>query len=195
MSRFHRLPYAFGLVAVLMSFLPGRTHATPTTEVWTPCVADIQPYKVWHLTYDTYFTVARKLSNGGHAFPVDLGLTVGILPCKNANLELGVDMFEPTDYPLQLNAKFGVPEGGAGKGAPGFAVGIFGVGTKRGVTNYNVVYGVITKTAGQLGRLHAGYYLGNKKLLVDASGKVDKQGLMFAFDRMLVKDKLILEGD
>ena len=195
MRKTHRLPYAIGLVAVLMAAFPNWTGATPTTEIWTPAVADIQPYKVWHLTYDTYFSVAKKLKDGGHAFPIDVGLTVGILPYKNANLEVGVDLFEPTDYPLQFNAKFGIPEGGAGKGAPGMAVGIFGVGTKGGVTNYNIVYGVITKTMGQLGRVHLGYYRGNKKLLVDPAGKADEHGLMVAFDRVLVKDKLTLGGD
>ena len=195
MCRLYRLARLIGAVAILMGCLSGWAGATPTTQIWTPSVADVQPYKVWHLTYDTYFSVARKLNRGGHAFPVDLGLTVGILPYKNANLEVGFDLFEPTDYPLQFNAKFGVPEGGAGRGAPGFAVGVFGVGTQKGVTNYNVVYGVVTKTLGTLGRAHVGYYRGNKKLLVDPGGKADEHGLMVAFDHVLVKDRLILLGD
>lgn len=184
-----------GLLLAVTTAFPPAARATPTTEVWTPCVADIQPYKVWHLTYDTYFSVARKANRGAHAFPVDLGVTVGLLPTARANLEIGADLFEPTDYPLQFNAKFGVPEGAAGKGAPGFAVGIFGVGTKKGATDYNVIYGAATKTLGPLGRVHAGYYRGNPKLLVNPAGRADEKGLMFAFDRVLVKDRLILAGD
>ncbi|MGD0595886.1 MAG: hypothetical protein ABSA64_05210, partial [Sedimentisphaerales bacterium] len=34
-------------------------YATPSTTYWTPCVMDVQPYGVWHITYDSYFTVGK----------------------------------------------------------------------------------------------------------------------------------------
>jgi hypothetical protein len=69
-------------------------------------------------------------------------------------------------------------------------VGIINAGTKQDVTDYNIVYGVIGKTIPNVGRLSAGPYVGNSKLLVNAEGKKENDGFMVAFDRgfMPVKD-------
>ena len=77
------------------------------------------------------------------------------------------------------------------KGSPTLQLGIFNVGTKNNVTNQNVVFVVIGKTIPGIGRISAGPYIGNKKVLIDKNGDKENTGVMIAFDRgfMQVKDK------
>ncbi len=181
------------LAAVLLcAFSAGTAHATPSTTYWTPMVPDIQPYKVPHIGYDSYFTVFKKADDGAGDFPTDIGLTMGVLPFEKLQMELGVDLLEPSDNPLFFNAKIGSPEGVLFKGSPALQVGIFNVGTKSDVTNQNIVYGVIGKTIPRVGRLSAGPYIGNDKVLRSSAGDKEDTGFMAAFDRGFVptKDKL-----
>jgi hypothetical protein len=168
----------------------GAARATSSSTFWTPLSPDLQSFGVLHWGVDNYFTAFRKADNGAGDFATDTGLTVGILPGEKLQMEVGVDWLEPTDYPLAFNAKLGAPEGALFKGAPAFQVGIVGVGTEKDVTDYNIVYGVIGKTIPGVGRLSAGPYVGNSKLLVDANGKKENDGFIVAFDRgfMPVKD-------
>lgn len=180
--------FAAVILFVALVFTAGIAHATPSTTYWTPMTPDIQPYGVLHLGVDNYFTVFRK--NGG-SFPTDFGLTVGVLPFDKLQLELGVDLLESSDYPWSFNAKLGAPEDALFKGSPTLQLGIFNVGTKKDVTNQNVVYGVIGKTIPGLGRLSVGPYIGNSSVLRDSDGNKKNTGIMAAFDRgfMPVKDK------
>src|SRR5262245_46200808 len=86
--------------------------ATPSTNMWAPSTAALQPYGVMHVTYDTYF-----YSEG--VYPIDAGLEIGALPHKKLQAEVGFDLLYPTfsageglAAPFFLNAKIGTPEGG-----------------------------------------------------------------------------------
>ena len=185
-------------------------HATPSTTYWTTAVIDVQPYKVWHLGIDNYFTVLKDDPDAG-AFPTDVGLTVGVLPYEKIQLEVGVDLLDPMidsstgdDNPLFFNFKFGTPEGSLFPGSPGIAAGMWNIGTESDVTNYNIFHAMIGKTIPQIGRIHVGAYSGNKDLLKSSGddktvGTADDEeeatGFMIGWDRWLVKDKFMLAAD
>lgn len=183
-SEQRRVTRAGWLTAAILSLLPLRAAATPSTVFWTPCSTDIQEWRTVHLTYDTYFTLGRKSpASGGAAFPVDLGLTLGILPSEKIRAEAGFDWLEPSDFPLVFNAKAGFPEGALFKGAPALEAGIFNVGTGRGSTGVNAVDLVTGKSLPRgLGRIHLGIYTGSKALLAGSSGRTENTGFMAAFD-------------
>jgi hypothetical protein len=176
---------------VSLFLLSGFAYATPSTTYWTPMTMDIQPYGVLHIGVDNYFTVFRKADDGGGSFPTDFGLTMGVLPFEKLQMEVGVDLLESSNYPLYFNTKIGSPEDALFKGSPTLQLGIFNVGTKNNVTNQNIVFGVIGKTIPGIGRISAGPYIGNKKVLIDKNGDKENTGIMVAFDRgfMPVKDK------
>jgi hypothetical protein len=98
-------------------------------------------------------------------------------------MEVGVDLNEPTDYPISFNAKLGTPEDSLFTWSPGLSVGVFNVGTKKDVTNQNVFYGMIGKTIPYVGRLTAGPYIGNEDVLLDGRGRKKNKGFMIGFDR------------
>ncbi len=182
------------LSIIALVLLAGIANATPSTTYWTPMTMDIQPYGVLHIGVDNYFTVFKKAEKGGSSFPTDVGLTMGVLPFEKIQMEIGVDLLEPSDYPLYFNAKIGTPEDSLFKWSPALAVGIFNVGTKSNVTNQNILYVVVGKTIPFVGRLAVGPYIGNKKVLADKDGNKENTGFMVAFDRgfIPVKDK---DGD
>jgi hypothetical protein len=161
----------------------GAARATPSSTYWTPMTLDIQSYGVLHLGVDNYFTVFRKAKDGGGSFPTDAGLTVGILPFEKFQMEIGVDLLEASDDPVYLNLKMGSPEGALFSGSPALQLGIFNVGTKKNVTDYNIVDLVIGKTIPGAGRFSVGPYIGNSKVLIDARGRKENKGFMAAFDR------------
>jgi len=173
-------------------------YATPTTHVWSPST-DVQPFKVWHLTADFYVPAERD-GQGNRPAPVtNLGLTVGVLPYKNLNAEVGFDLIggfgELDDNPLYFNAKVGIPEGAYGKAFPALAVGVFGVGTKADKTDFDIVYGKAAKTVSlgefNVGRFSLGCFTGNPDLLTH-SGKKDNDGILVAWERTMteISDKL-----
>lgn len=174
------------LVAVIvLPVLPGGpAHPTPSTTYWSPCVIDIQPFRIVHFTYDNYTSFGRRgPARGGSAFANDLGLTAGVLPFSGFQMEVGVDVLEPTDDPWSFNAKLGAPEGVLFGGAPALQFGIFNVGTRRGVTDQNVVYAVTGRSLPLgFGRIHAGGYAGNGKVLVSSTGLRQATGVMVACD-------------
>ncbi len=112
-------------------------QATPSSTYFTNCTLDIQTYKVWHITYDSYFTLGKKGDEKGD-FATDVGLTVGILPFEKFQMEVGFDWLEPTDDPFFFNVKVGSPENTLCGNCPAIQVGIFNVGTEKDVTDYNV---------------------------------------------------------
>ncbi|HYA03344.1 MAG TPA: hypothetical protein VEI04_09540 [Syntrophobacteria bacterium] len=178
----------FSLFLALL--LSGIAYATPSTTYWTPMTPDIQSYGVLHVGIDNYFTVFRTAHDGSGSFPTDVGLTMGVLPFEKIQMEVGVDLLEPSDDPWFFNAKIGAPEGALAQWCPALQIGIFNVGTNEHVTNQDVVYGVIGKTIpGIGGRLSAGPYIGNKDALRDGGGHKQNTGFMVAFDRGFVPVK------
>ena len=179
------------LVTLTAGLLTGLARATPSTTYWTPATTDLQGYKVLHLGMDDYFTVLRKKDNKAGSFPTDLQLELGVLPWEKLQAEIGVDYLEPSDDPLMFNAKIGTPEGALFGGSPALNVGIFNVGTRKGVTDYNIVDALIGKTIPYFGRLFVGGYIGKSSTLVNASGEKDNTGVMLGMDHGFwsVKDK------
>jgi len=151
---------------------PRDVHATPSTTYWTPATVDIQSFGVLHVGVDDYFTVGRKGDDAG-SFPTDVGLTIGVLPFEKVKMEIGI------------------PEDAFFKWSPTLQVGIFNAGTKKDVTDQNIFFAVIGKSIPYLGRVSAGGYLGNSKVLVDKDGEKENTGFMVAWDHgfLPVKDK------
>lgn len=157
-----------------------KGFATPSTQIWNPST-DIQPKGTMHFGIDNYFTKEGP-SGGGYAFPTDIGLTYGI----TSGIEVGIDAFLPQDSPFVFNAKYGIMEDG---NLPAVAVGGYGFGTQTGVTDQNVLYAVTAKTFPIIGRISAGYFSGNEKVLVDPNGAKDNAGPILTWDKT-INDKL-----
>lgn len=164
--------------------------ATATTHVWAPST-DVQAFNRWHVTSDFYLPAEGDAAGDRIPAVTNAGLTVGILPLKALNLEIGIDhksgLGPLDDYPLYGNLKLGTPEGSLGTASPAIALGIFDAGTKAGRTDCNVMYAKAAKTlaAGpvSLGRLSLGYFSGNEDLLLDSKGAPDNHGLLAAWER------------
>lgn len=159
----------------------GVAGATPSTTFWTPATTYVQPFLVPHVTYDTYF---RERA----AYPIDTGLTMGVLPFEKLQAEIGFDLFYPVGgsnpgvSALQLNAKLGVPEGAFGEWFPGISGGIMGVGVKKDVSDYNLLHAELSKTLGPIGTVVVGGYYGlNDRLFVDENGSAHQAGFIGAY--------------
>jgi hypothetical protein len=181
---------SFGLFMTL-----NVAKATPSSIIWIPSV-DFQGFKSWHLGMDNYIRM-QKVNGIRGAGIYDLGLTTGISPFKNFQAEVGVDYLSMgdnvyDDQPIYFNGKVGFTESGLFKGSPAIVVGAYNVGLKTNLTNYNIVYGLIAKTIPVIGRLSAGYYSGNKKLLTDETGVQKQSGVLLSWDRTMteISDKL-----
>lgn len=193
--------------ALLCALSAGTAGATPSTIVWIPSV-DLQPVKTLHVTYDTYLRARQNPDGSRSGAIVDLGLTTGVLPFEKVQAEAGFDLVDQPDplgkYPLTFNAKVGSPEGAWFKGSPALAAGGYNFGTKSGdarngeaATNMNVLYAIAGKTVPVLGRFEAGYYVGNRKVLIDQNGRSDEKGVLLSWDRTIseISDKLWLGVD
>ncbi len=182
---------------VCVAFGAPDSGATASTHIWAPST-DVQRYRSLHVTSDLYIPVEASASGARLPSVTNLGLTWGVLPFQKLNLELGVDHktgYGPLDaHPVYLNGKFGIPENAFSKLFPALAVGIFDAGTKRGATDYDVVYAKAAKTLGPAGRVSLGYFSGNRKLLLDLKGAKDNAGVMIAWERTVseVSDRLWL---
>ncbi|OHE17415.1 MAG: hypothetical protein A2X96_02000 [Syntrophobacterales bacterium GWC2_56_13] len=188
--------FVIGVIVAVM--ICGVAYATPSTQIWIPST-DIQPYKKVHFGADTYIKTASQ--DGVTELTVtNLGLTVGVLPWEKFQMEIGLDYRDiggNHTYPMLFNAKIGTPEDALFKYSPALAVGVYDFGTKKDFSDYNIVYGLIAKTIGNLGRLSAGYYTGNDKLLLDINGNKDNHGVLLSWDRTIseISDKLWLAVD
>ncbi|MFA5795265.1 MAG: hypothetical protein WC980_09430 [Candidatus Brocadiia bacterium] len=201
------------LATVLFILPPIGAEATPSTHIWTPST-DIQPYKKIHLTADWYVPNTGKDDNGNSLHVLQVyGPTFSLLSDKPEDNLLG-KIWSPLgkimaetgfDYkkglgteldksPLYLHYKFAAPEDAYFKGMPALAIGEFDMGTKQDETNNNVFYLKAARTFGKAGRFSAGYFTGNKKLLLDGNGAKDNAGLMFTWERTMteISDKLWL---
>lgn len=164
------------LAALMLSTATSAT-ATPSTDFWSPATTYVQPYLVPHFTYDTYF------AEGG-AYPIDTGLTIGVLPWEKLQGEVGVDLLQPglTKNGLFFNAKLVVPEGAYGGAFPGLSVGVQNVGFEKDVNDLYLLHATVAKTFAGIGNLAVGAYYGvNDKLMLSSTGAKNQAGLMFAY--------------
>lgn len=177
------------VTAFMFSLLMGTSFATPSTTYWTPCVYDVQPYSVWHIGVDDYFsTIGTEMG----AFSTDVGLTVGVLPFEKLQMEVGIDYLGGTvaaapALPAYFNAKIGTPPDALFSGSPALNLGIFNVGTDK-TTAQNIIHVVVGRPT-PLGRFHGGYYVGNKDILKDGAGNTDNTGYMIAYDKGFISVK------
>jgi len=192
---------------VLCGFVATIASATPSTQIWIPST-DIQPYKTVHLNFDTYIRDANN-DDGSRTPPVVvIGPTVGFLPFEKIQGELGFDVIsgggDLDKYPLYFNGKLATPEESLFKFSPAIAFGGYQFGTKSGdarqgevATDQNMVYGLVAKTFPVIGRLSAGYFWGNKKVLLDQNGNSDENGVLLSWDRTMteISDKLWVAVD
>ena len=181
--------------AAALCFASASAWATPSTQIWIPST-DIQKYNTFHLNFDNYVPV-EKNSDGTWKAPVSLiGPTMGVFTTDKVQAEAGFDIIKAglkaDSSPLYLHAKVATPEGSLGAGSPALAVGGYNFGMEKDLTNQNIVYGLAAKNIGKLGRLSAGYYVGNDKVLVDENHKKANTGVLLSWDRTIteVSDKL-----
>lgn len=195
-----RLVSAMVASVIVAAALPRTACTTPSTTFWAPSTPFVQPLGVLHVTYDSYF-------GSKAAYPVDLGLTIGVLPWKGLQSEIGFDLFYPSvagsnpiDVPLVLNAKLGAPEDTYFKGQPAWSAGIFGAGLKKGFNDQNVLGAMIGKTFSGIGAASIGGYYGlNDDLFRSANGKVERSGVMAGWLSPSIDvpriDKIVLAWD
>jgi len=148
--------------------------ATPSTVYWSPATTYVQPYLVPHLTYDTYFGEAG-------AYPINTGITIGVLPWEKLQGEVGFDLFYPgaTSKAFMLNAKLVVPEGALGELAPGLSLGVQNLGFERNVNDLFLFHATVGKTFPVVGNVSVGAFYGlNNKLMVTSTGSTAQLGAM-----------------
>jgi len=164
------------LVAGAFLMSANAAWATPSTTFWTPATTYVQPFGIPHLTYDTYFGEKG-------AYPIDVGLTMGILPFEKVQAEIGFDLFYPgyTANGFYLNAKLGLTEGALGSWFPGISAGIHGVGLKSGTSDYNILHAEVGKALPIGTIVVGGYYgAGSEALWTGSDGSVNRLGLLGA---------------
>lgn len=183
------------LLATALCAFPLAAGATPSTQIWIPST-DVQKYDTFHLNYDTYIS-ARKETNGTWKAPLSvIGPTMGVFTSEKLQAEAGFDLMRSGTAadanPLYLHAKLAAPEGKLFKDSPAFAFGGYNFGTKKNVTDQDIVYALAARTLPKYGRLSAGYYAGNSAVLLDQNGKCANNGLLLSWDRTIseVSDKL-----
>lgn len=115
-------------------------------------------------------------------YPIDTGLTMGVLPSDKVQAEVGYDLLLPSTNPVgfYLNAKLCTPESSMFKGSPGISFGFYNVGFKKDVTNYNAAHLMFQKAfPGGSGYVAAGIYHGmSDALFTNSDGKIVKNGVM-----------------
>lgn len=173
---------AFCLTLTVTALGPSVALATPSTTYWAPAVATCQAKYVPHITYDTYYGKGPPPPGAGApAYPIDTGLEIGILPSGKVQAEVGYDVLLPSANPTLffLNAKICTPESSLFKGSPGISFGIYNVGFKKDVTDYNALHLMFQKAFPAGGYVAAGLYRGMSDVLfTNSDGKIVKTGAM-----------------
>jgi hypothetical protein len=81
---------------------------------------------------------------------------------------------------------------------------MYNIGTKSGdarqgelATNQDIAYALVARTIPVIGRFSAGYFAGNKKVLLDENGNSDEKGVLLSWDRTMteISDKLWVAVD
>ena len=173
---------AVATVSLVFAGFPAVALATPSTTFWAPSTATCQAAGVPHVTYDTYFGKGPAAgSEGAPNYPIDTGLTIGLIPSGKVQAEAGFDLLLPSQDPLFLNAKLCTPESSLFNGSPAISGGIYSVGTKNDVTDYNVLHLMVQKSMPIGGYVAAGIYHGlSKPLFTNSDGEVAQTGAMVA---------------
>ncbi|MBF0501425.1 MAG: hypothetical protein HQM09_14895 [Candidatus Riflebacteria bacterium] len=175
------------LVLCFVVLLSESVFATPSTQIWIPST-DIQPFGKTHFGYDTYIKGQKQPNGNLEPTVTNMGLTFGFFKDEKLRLELGMDYRDiggDHQYPIYFNTKLGYAENALATNSPAIAIGAFDLGLKHGLTDYNVYYFLMAKTFGNTGRFSAGYYGGNKDLLLDAGGHRDNTGFLVSWDKNL----------
>ena len=181
------LPRLLTLVGVLS--IPALASATPSTSYWAPSTATCQGYGVPHVTYDTYYGKGTPPPGAGApAYPIDTGLTMGVIPASKIQAEVGYDTLLPSGDPtfFFLNGKVCTPESSMFKGSPAVSFGFYNVGFHGASdpvpTNYDVMHLMVQKTF-PFGYLAGGFYhgLGADALFTNSDGKIVRTGAMFGW--------------
>ena len=162
-----------------VALMPAAALATPSTTYWAPSVATCQPFAVPHITYDTYYWANA-------AYPIDTGLTMGIVNSSKVQAEIGYDLLMPGQNPTQfyLNGKLCITENTMGKGAPAISVGVYNIGLhgEKSVVpnNFNTLYVMAQKSLPVGGYVAGGFYhgLGPDGLYTNSEGKLVKTGAL-----------------
>jgi len=192
---------SLSLAATLTLTTAAAALATPSTQIWIPST-DVQAYKTVHLGIDNYVRAERNDAGSRDPNVYDLGLTAGVLPFEKVQMEVGIDYLSygsnPYDnYPIYFNGKLGTPEDSLFQYSPALAIGGYNFGTKTDLTNMNIVYALAARTLPVVGRISAGYFTGNDKVLLDQNGKKENDGILLSWDRTMseISDKLWLAVD
>ncbi|MCM2278996.1 MAG: hypothetical protein NDJ89_13050 [Oligoflexia bacterium] len=167
--------------STLFLLFPSLASATPSTTFWAPSTAACQAWRTPHITYDTYFAKGSPAGSAGAPnYPTDVGLTVGFLPFDQLHGEIGFDLLYPTQDPFFLNGKLCAPESVFFGGSPAVSFGIYNVGTRTNVSDYNILHLMVqTSLPGVGGYLSFGAYHGlNEALLTNSDGQVVRTGIM-----------------
>jgi hypothetical protein len=189
------------LIAILMHVLTGELLlSTPSTQIWIPST-DFQGFGKLHLGFDNFLRLKNiNDTRGGTIFCA--GITSGFLPFKKLQGEAGIDYYTMSDgvydeHPWLFNIKLGMPEVALFKNSPAIVFGVYNIGLGKKLTTYNMYYGLIAKTIPVIGRISAGYYIGNKSVLLDENGNASNKGLLLSWDRTMseISDKLWMAID
>jgi hypothetical protein len=140
-------------------------------------------------------------------YPTDAGLTMGVLPWKGFQLEVGFDLFYPSvsasgpiDLPIVFNAKVGAPEDVYFKGQPAWSFGIYEMGLEEDYNDQNVLYANVGKTIPHFGVAAIGGYYGlNEDLFLSSTGQDERGGFMASWQSPSIDvpkiDKIVLAWD
>ncbi len=189
------------IIAVFICVISSEfSFSTPSTQIWIPST-DFQGSGKFHFGLDDFLRIKNNNgTRGGTIFCA--GLTTGFLPFNKFLGEVGIDYYTMSDpvydiHPLLFNIKLGIPEDSLFKNSPAIVFGVYNIGTKKNLTNYNMYYGLIAKNISVIGRISAGYYYGNKDVLLDENGKAKNKGLLLSWDRNMteISDKLWMAVD
>ncbi len=180
-----------GILVFTLAVGAGDAWATPSTQIWIPST-DTQPAGTVHVGVDNYNTVFKKGSDGGHGAPTVYGLTFGAVDSPFVGVEFGADLKEYSDDPIYLNVKVQIKEDSVHEFFPAIAIGGYDFGSKSDETDFNIIYGLVSKNFPVVGRFSLGYYIGNDALLQD-----DNSGALFSWDRTLaeIDDRLWVAVD
>ena len=191
--------WRIAIVATGCAFLPALAQATPTTTYWAPSTATCQAKGVPHVTYDTYFG-----STSGAGYPIDTGITIGVLPGDKVQAEVGYDLLLPGSDPTLffLNAKVCLTENTLFKGGPSVSFGFYSIGFEADKTDYNHWHLMFQKSLPWCGYVAGGLYHGlSTPLFTNSDGDVVKTGAMFGATSPDIKigikglDKIVIAGD